>query len=203
MPKVGRTHYPLNLLVVHRGDTIRAFQIISSLLPAALISTSQTRGGRKRDRTTLVLEFLERRDLLTGGMPTIISTGVLPLNDSTTANGSPTLQVQFSESMGASATNVNEYLLLGSTGQTIPINAATFSNNPVTGPDSIVTLTYNNSQPLAVGTYSLFIHGDQVFAANGSPLALAGQLVVANSGSNNVSTVNLPGDSTLVRRLQL
>ena len=110
-------------------------------------SRSTSPRGSMRGRTVLFLEPLEKRELLTNNVPTIISTGVLPVDGTTTPNGLPTIQIQFSEPMGPSATNPSDYLLLGSTGNSIPINSATLDATK-----TIVTLSYNNSLPLLVGT---------------------------------------------------
>ena len=51
----------------------------------------------------LLVEMLENRELLAGDIPTILATGVLPVDGSSTATGAPVLQVQFSETMSSSA----------------------------------------------------------------------------------------------------
>ncbi len=161
------------------------------------------RAPRKRrapvPHARLRLEALEKRELLTGDVPRIVN--VTPADNSfvATLNPPPTLQITFSEPMVGSnasqtgASDPNNYLLINSTGDVIPVEAATLN---ATG--KIVTLTYNNSNPLPANTYSLFIRGQNVVDVDdGFALAQQGQLFVSNNGQNNVSAVVLGNDGTL------
>jgi hypothetical protein len=164
---------------------------------------SQPRGRGPR---TPLLELLESRVLLTNDTPYIVSTAVQPLDGSSTISALPTLVVQFSEPMvgtngtpnGTGAADTANYLLTDASGNPVTINTVTLSNSATYGNNSVATLTYNGGSNLPVNNYTLFVHGDKLKDADdGRTLAGPGQLVVANSGRNNVSTVSLPGNGTL------
>src|SRR5438067_1975780 len=89
--------------------------------------------GRRRHtprphRSHLLLEALERREMLANDVPRIVS--VVPFDHSTITNQTPTIQVTFSEAMQGSnalhtgAASPNAYLLEDSSGAVIPINTA-------------------------------------------------------------------------------
>src|SRR5579872_870657 len=147
----------------------------------------------------LQLEMLEERTV-PSGVPTIIKSLTTPADGSNVTTSSPTIQVVFSEAMNAGpATNTSNYLLFGSAGNSIPINAVTLTGPDASGHES-ATLTYNNGAGLILDTYTLFVRGDQLTeAVDGQNLALAepGQFVVANGGTSNVSVVSMPGSGTL------
>src|SRR5262245_6051828 len=104
-----------------------------------------------------LVELLERRDLLTA--PTIIASGVLPQDGASTPTGLPVIQVQFSESMTNSALTANNYVLIGSTGNIIPINTVSFFPLGGAPANSVVQLAYNGGQQLVVDAYTLFVRG--------------------------------------------
>ncbi len=164
-------------------------------------SASKTGKGRapssRRRSRSLVVEHLESRELLTGDTPRILASGVLPLDAAAASSPSsphPILQIQFSEPMRpAELTNVANYLLVDATGAPISIQKATPNAT-----NDIVTLDYNNNKDLNVNNYSLFVQGDQLHDIDdGRALASPGELIAANAGRNNVSTVNIPGNGTL------
>src|ERR1043166_9365852 len=150
---------------------------------------------KQRAQERLLLEALERRDLLAGTPPTLLA--VPPPDGAAVAPPNPPpqtpIQILFSEPMTASAANASNYLLEDSAGHAIPINSATLN-----GSSTIVTLTYNGGNPLFAGTYTLLVHGDKLLDVDdGLPIAQPGQVFVANAGQNNLSVVNLTGDGTL------
>ncbi len=150
--------------------------------------------------TRLLVEMLEQRELLAADIPSIVAAGVLPMDGSSSATGLPLIQVQFSETMTNSALTPSNYVLLGSTGNNIAVNTVSFNNSAIGGAatNSVVQLTYNLGAPLVVDNYTLFVRGDRLFDLDdGFSISQPGQLVVANSGRNNVAVVNLPGDGTL------
>ena len=148
----------------------------------------------RRTHSSPHLELLEERTLLSATRPTILS--VTPPNLSKSAVALPPIQVTFSEAMNVGdATTTTNYELFSSSGAAIPINSV--SLDPT---DTVATITYNNGNFLDAGTYTLLVRGDQLAAAasaGGLTMSLPGQLAVANSGSNLVSTVNVPGDGSL------
>ncbi len=154
------------------------------------------RATRRRGR--LLCEPLETRELLaTAIAPSIAS--VAPRDGSNVAPSSkPLLAVTFSEAVNAvEAGDRNNYLLFGSRGDQIPIDSALYNSG-----SQQVTLTYNGGNDLVVDTYTLFVRGDKIHDLNdGLPLAQPGQLLVANSGANNVSLVNMPGTGALIDAL--
>ena len=156
--------------------------------------------ARKRQRSpfaALLIEQLERRDLLAGIPPTLVTAGILPVDGSSTTSALPVIQVEFSDTMTNSALNPSNYVLLGSTGTVVPINSVAFvtGTSPV---DSEVTLTYNNSNPLVVDTYTLYVRGNNLIDANnGLAMAQPGQLFAANSGTNTLAVVNVSGNGSL------
>jgi hypothetical protein len=158
---------------------------------------SRRRLTPRRTRATLWLEALERREMLANDVPRIVN--VAPPDGSQVNTLTPQIQVTFSEPMqGNNATqtgaaNPNNYLLVDASGNTIPINTATLDATA-----TIVTIGYNNSNPLPVNTYTLFVHGDRLFDVDDNfALALKSQMFSANGGQNNISLVNIPGGGTL------
>ena len=157
----------------------------------------KSRGPITRRNAKLLVELLEQRELLAGNIPTLVTAGILPVDGSTTLTGTPVIQVEFSETMSASATDAKNYLLLGAAGNPITIDSVNFVQ--IGGPtDSSVQLSYNGGASLVVDTYTLFLRGDQIYDVNdGLAMAQPGQLIVANGGRNSVAIVNAPGDGTL------
>jgi FG-GAP-like repeat/Bacterial Ig-like domain len=92
-----------------------------------------------------------------------------------------------------SVENAANYELFNSKGQSISIEGVNYDSNLHTA-----TLVYNANQLLFADTYTLLVRGDKITDVDdGLPLAPRGQLVTANSGSDNISLVGVPGDSTL------
>jgi FG-GAP-like repeat len=137
--------------------------------------------------------------MLSGTPPTIIQAGVLPVTGSNTS-ATPALQVEFSDSMTNSALNVNNYVLLGSSGTLVPITNVSFVAGTSPSNDE-VQLTYNSGNPgnvLVVDTYTLYVRGNNLISASsGLAVAQPGQLFAANSGRNQISVANIPGTSGL------
>jgi hypothetical protein len=142
------------------------------------------------------VEHLERRELLSNDVPTIVA--VLPADGSTVNNSQPSLVVTFSENVQTTqAINPANYLLFNQRGSPISIDHASYSSNNGNGPFQ-VTLGYNGDLALPADSYTLFVRGDQIHDVDDNfALARPGQIVVANSGNRNVSLVNTPGDGTL------
>lgn len=146
----------------------------------------------------LLVEMLERRELLANDIPTLVSAGILPVDGSTTTNGLPTIQVQYSETMSASVLNAKNYVLLGSSGDVVPIDGVSFIGIGGAPANSAVELFYNGGNQLVVDTYTLFLRGDQMFDVDDNfAMAQPGQLFVSNSGQNSLAVVNLPGNGTV------
>ncbi len=144
----------------------------------------------------LMVEMLERRDLLT--VPGLVAAGVLPLDGTSVNSGSPIIQVQFTETMSNSVLNPGNYVLLGSSGNSIPIDSVSFFSLGAAPVNSAVRLSYNGGAPMVVDNYTLFVRGDQMIDQDeGLAMSQPGQLIVANSGSNKVSVLGMPGDGTL------
>lgn len=147
----------------------------------------------------LSFDHLEEREMLSGTPPTIVQAGVLPVNGSTTS-ATPTLQIEFSDSMTNSALNPDNYVLLGSNGAPVPITSVSFVGG-TTPVDDEVTLNYNTGNAgnvLEVDTYTLYVRGNDLFSATtGLAMSQPGQLFAANAGTNNLSIVNIPGTSGL------
>ena len=145
-------------------------------------------------RSRLTLEALEAR-IVPATPPTIVS--FTPANGSTVGGTAtnPTLSITFSEAMDAvDVQNTANYTLFNSEGQAVPINTATY-----TAATDTVTLTYdvvnNVQQILPADTYSLYIRGDTVHDSTDTyTLANPGQIVVANTGTSTVSTLNTSTD---------
>jgi hypothetical protein len=159
-----------------------------------------TRPINKRGRrTSLELETLETR-VVPSTAPTIVKTLTAPADGSTVSTATPTIQVVFSEKMNSiAASNPNNYFLFGSSGNSITVNSVTL-NGPDSSGNETATLNYNGGQGLILDTYTLFVRADQLTAdtsVGGLPIAPPGQIAVANSGSNNVSYIALPGDGSL------
>src|SRR5262245_9479703 len=76
-------------------------------------------------RARLALERLAARELRSGDTPSIL--GTAPADHSTSPNGSPTLQVFFSEDVSGAGTASN-YLLFNSKGQAFAITGASYTN---------------------------------------------------------------------------
>jgi hypothetical protein len=153
---------------------------------------------KHRRPASLELEKLERRDLFSA-TPTIIA--VTPADGSSLTTATPLLTVTYSEPMDvASATTPGNYLLFGSAGNSVGVTSV-----GLTGPDSsgheTATLVYNGSTTgLILDTYTLFVRGDKVLSNStlGSvPMALPGQVVVANNGRTDASVINIPGNGSL------
>jgi photosystem II stability/assembly factor-like uncharacterized protein len=140
----------------------------------------------------LRLERLENRELLSNDAPFIAA--VSPTDGSTTSTGQPTLLVKFSEDViAAQAQNPANYLLFGTGGRSISIDAAMYDSG-----SHQVMLSYNGGAPLTADQYTLFVRGDQIHDVDDNlPLAQSKQLVVANAGASNVSLVTVPGDSSI------
>ncbi|HVS38128.1 MAG TPA: FG-GAP-like repeat-containing protein, partial [Gemmataceae bacterium] len=136
------------------------------------------------------LEALEER-LAPAVPPKILS--FTPANGSTVGStaANPTLSITFSEAMDpVDAQNTANYSLFNSEGQPVSINAATYVAKTDT-----VTLSYNGNAILPADTYSLYVRGDVMFEATDTyTLANPGQIVVANTGDNTVSTLNASTD---------
>lgn len=148
------------------------------------------RNARRR-RGRLLLERLERRELLSNDAPFIAA--VLPTDSVTVAVGQPTLVVRFSEDVvAAQAQNTANYLLFGASGRSIHIDAAVYD-----GVSHQVALSYNGGAPLTADQYTLLVRGDQIHDVDDNlPLATSQQLMVANTGAASISTVSLPGTGT-------
>src|SRR5262249_33730276 len=107
----------------------------------------------------------------------------------------PLVQINFSENV-TGADNAANYRILGANGSVIPVNSVIYTN---TGGVFRATLSFNPNQPLATDSSTLFVLVDPTFPAGPDhlPLAQPGQLVVANSGSSNVSVVGMNGSGLL------
>ncbi len=140
----------------------------------------------------LAVEPLESRELLAADTPTILATNVTPANST-----HPTIQVVFSESMVLTdLQNASNYLLLDSSGNSVPIQLVTAGTTHSI--NDTATLSYNNGSLLNAGTYSLFVRGDQLHDFDDNrTVAPPGELILANGGRNTVSMVTVPGDMTL------
>ncbi len=161
---------------------------------------AKRRTPRTKDRKRLGLEQLEARELLSATPPRIIFVNPSDGGMSTSAPAD-TIIVQYSEAMFSDAQNPSNYLLFGLNGAPVLINSVT--------PDATLAnaydIAYGNAQPQPTGSYSLFVKGDQVHEATDTvPLALPGQLVVANSnaGQNTVSTITTPDSGTTLGAVQ-
>ncbi len=167
---------------------------------------SRRHKDRRRERrvdyaSKLFVESLEDRVLLNNDTPFILS--VKP-GDGAVLQGvnsqTPLITVTFSEPVNATqATNRANYLLFSSSGQTINIDSVTANGiNQNNNSTTSVTLAYNEGKPLPPATYSLFVRGDQIQDVDDNRfLAQPGQFVVANTGTNNVSVINV-SDSGVV-----
>lgn len=155
---------------------------------------SKFRGDKPRAaarRRPLELERLERRELLSGAAPRILS--VSPL-EGTTTNSRPPLTVTYSEDMNlAQVTNPANYLLFNTDNERVTVNSVSYN-----GVNDQATLLYNGGNPLPADRYTLFVRGDQIRDVDDNlPLAQPGQLVVANQGAGIVSLVNVNANGTL------
>jgi hypothetical protein len=150
---------------------------------------------RKRPDTRywqLKFDLLEQREMLSASPPTIVQAGILPVTGTTTS-ATPTLQVEFSDSMTNSALSPSNYVLLGSTGTLVPITNVTFVSG-TTPSDDEVQLTYNTGNAgnvLEVDTYTMYVRGNNLFSATtGLAVSQPGQLFAANSGRDELSLLN-------------
>jgi hypothetical protein len=174
------------------------------------VRTPCRHAARKAKPQRSVIPAVERlEDRITPAVPTItgVFLGSTPLPNGDVLTITPTaLRVVFSEPMSTtdnnkSLTNVNNYELLDAMGKPVALlssgaGAPTVSAGP-TGPNEAVTLTLANTN-LPAGAYTLYVRADQLFDADeNQPIAQPGQLVVANSGSGNVSTFAMPGNGSL------
>ena len=107
-----------------------------------------------------LVEMLERRDLMT--VPTILASGVLPVDGSSVSTSTPVIQVQFSESMTNSVLTPSSYVLLSSSGNSIPVDLVNFVSLGAPPVNSAVQLQYNGGAGLVVNNYSLFVRGDRM-----------------------------------------
>ena len=142
-----------------------------------------------------MLEVLEAPELLTVGVPPAIIS-VTPPSGTTAATTMPPIKVTFNEDV-VGANVASNYTIFDAQGNSIPVGAATYTNNGGSGP-FVTTLTYNSGSPLPAGSYTVFVHGDGITGQiGGIPLSQPGQVVVANSGSNDIGTIDMPGNGTL------
>jgi hypothetical protein len=175
-----------------------------------LFGDRATRKAAKRDSRLpkgwrgLRVEELERRELLSVDVPRIISV-TPPLNSSTTVTH-PQISITFSEDVQTKATDTSpnggvdnpaNYVLInarpGGTSIPITVNGATYNSA-----EHKVTLDYNNGNDLTAGQYTVFVHGDRIHDVDDNlPLAQPGQVLAANAGTTNISTVGLPGTGNL------
>jgi hypothetical protein len=151
--------------------------------------------SRELDRSRYSLpriERLESRELLSNDAPTILR--VTPADGSTSLTALPTLAITFSEDVNAAqAQNPSNYILFNATGKSIPIDSATYDSTR-----HQVFLGYNAGTPLTADRYTLFVRGNEIHDTDENlPMAQAQQFVVANGGTNTISTITLPGDNTL------
>jgi hypothetical protein len=161
-------------------------------------SQVQARRERRfaRRSAPLGVEALERRELLSITPPKIVS--VTPADGSATTSSQPVLAITFNEAMNqAQAQNAANYTMFDTSGNPIQITGASYNPGTFT-----VTLTYAGNFPggqLIREQYSVFVRGDQIHdaAPDNLPLAQPGQLVVGDSGTGDVSLVNMPGDGSL------
>jgi hypothetical protein len=160
-------------------------------------SKKAEKGVKSRSRQAqLYVERLEKRELLS--VPRIKQVIV----DSSTAPAHPTLQIIFTENMQTSVPgtqigvdNPANYLIFDSQGRSVPVNTAAYNPSSFT-----VTLGYNSGANLTAGSYTLFVHGENLVDTDDSPaiaLAPPGQLVVASSGTQSISTISVPGNLNL------
>ena len=162
-------------------------------------------------RHRLALETLESREV--PATPTVTSvvptTGALTPLDPTTG----TITVSFSEnvrdvSLATASTEAqnsaalvanNDFRLFASDGTLATITSVTYTDAAGLNPAMVVISASNLSvagTALTAGTYSLFLRGDRIKSVSTSDtLAAPGQIVVANGGRGNVSTVALNGSS--------
>ncbi|HBI42500.1 MAG TPA: hypothetical protein DDY78_06525, partial [Planctomycetales bacterium] len=154
--------------------------------------TASRRAPRLKSRRTLELELLETRDL----MAVTIAPKIISVNPPDGASVVETaaqnvIKVTYSEAMNSTeAANKANYLLFGPTGDAVPITAVMEE-----GVSNTYDVTFGAGSP--TGAYTLFVKGDQVHeVTNMLALASPGQLVVANPGSNTVSTVGVPDGYT-------
>jgi hypothetical protein len=119
----------------------------------------------------------------------------MPTDGSTTTNATPAISITFSENVNsAQATNPANYEIFNSSGNLIPVVTATYD-----GIQHIVSLGYTPPPGgLPADKYSIFVRGDQIHDTDDNlPLSQPNQLVLANPGTQNVSTINVPGNGTL------
>jgi hypothetical protein len=151
----------------------------------------------RRTPVPLHVETLETRTL-PSARPTIIA--VAPADGSSVSTATPQLTVTYSEPMGPSAAVAGNYLLFGSSGNSVGVTSVTLTGPDASGHET-ATLTYNGSTTgLVLDTYTLFVRGDLIAAdttVGGLTMTLPGQVVVANNGRTDASVVTLPGNGSL------
>ena len=174
-----------------------AFQSLVRFFQGGRLRTARRDRRGVSFRARLFVEVLENRELLSASPPTILA--VSPLDGQHLTTGTPNIAITYSEpmlgdnSLGTGVSNPNNYVLLDSAGTPISIQQATLDST-----NTIVTLSYNNGQPLPIDTYTLFVRGDRVFDVDDDlPLARSNQLIVANGGASNIAVVTVNGDGTL------
>ncbi len=140
-----------------------------------------------RPRHQLALEALEPREV--PATPTVLS--VVPATGGSLTTPTTPIVVSYSIDVSGADLAVN-YRLFGSDGTAFPIVNADINYNPVT-----FQATITPPAGLTAGAYSLFLRGDQIADAvvPTDTLAAPGQIVVANSGRGNLSTVSLTGSN--------
>jgi hypothetical protein len=153
-------------------------------------------GKSRHRRARLSVERLEKRELLS--VPKISKVIVDPSADP----AHPALEIVFSENMQTSIAGTNigvdnpaNYLIFDAQGRPVPVNSASYNPSNFT-----VTIGYNAGNELTAGSYTLFVHGQNLVDTDDSPpipLAQAGELVVASAGTTSISTIAVPGDSNL------
>lgn len=138
------------------------------------------------------LESLEERILLAIRPTAAVFLGGTPLNTGTVLTSQPaSLDVVFSENVSGAGTASN-YVLTDNTGTTYPLGSVSYSSANDTATLSLPSGMQDGR------AYTLLIAGDKITGVgSGLSLSLPGQVVVANSQTNNTSIIDLPGNGTL------
>ena len=138
-----------------------------------------------------MLEALEERVVPTVP-PTILAVTPLDFSTSGTATANPPISITFSEAMDATdVTNANNYALFNSEGQSITLQLQPTDYNAANNTLTIPPAEYNGGVSLPADTYTLFIRGDRVREFTDQfAISLPNQLVVANTSTGTVSTLN-------------
>jgi FG-GAP-like repeat/Bacterial Ig-like domain/Domain of unknown function (DUF4214) len=172
------------------------FHPLSALFGGRNSRRSRPSEKRRTHRLSrLGVESLEQRELLSITPPRIVN--VTPPDGSVTTTATPVIAITFNEAMNASQVqNVANYSMFDATGNALQITGASYNPSNFT-----VTLSYAGNFPggeLIREKYSVFVRGDQIHdaAPDNLPLAQPGQLIVGDSGTGNVSLVNMPGNGT-------